>query len=356
MKLLFAVNTWGIGGSFGFSLHILKMRQALAALGVEIITDPSEPYDIAVSIIRPDFFRVLPGKPHLFFSACEFSEPTVLPSEDAKQAAAMLVPCRHNRDVFSRYFAGDVHVVQEGVDVDRFPYVERRAPADDEFRVLFNGNLDDGRKGGGHAISAWRAWAASGRMPRSAELHLKTSGLRAPDFQYFAWLNGTFIGPLPVRVPGVPSMVIDNRVLSVKELAALYGSAHVFLSPTLGEGFNLPAVESLGTGLPTILSLHTAALDYFSADIGFPLTSFYQVPFWREERGITAEASVAAGIPPDYYGSAPEEGAIIAALEEVYHGYDEALARGRRASEKMRQEFTWEIAARKFLSVAERYL
>jgi glycosyltransferase involved in cell wall biosynthesis len=151
-------------------------------------------------------------------------------------------------------------------------------------------------------------------------------------------------------------MCIDNRVLPVRELAQLYNSAHVFLSATLGEGFNLPAVEALSTGLPTILSLHTAALDYFSADIGFPLASFYQVPFWREERGITAEAAVAAGIPPDYYGSASEEDAIIAALEEVYHGYDEALARGRRASEKIRQKFTWEIAARKFLSVAERYL
>ena len=123
---------------------------------------------------------------------------------------------------------------------------------------------------------------------------------------------------------------LDNRNLPLPELVELYHSAHVLVSPSEGEGWNLVLCEAMATGMPAIASAHTAMRDYFDESVGFPVTAFEKHVFNKSE--------------PDYYGLAPTVPAIVARLQEVFDNYAEALERGRRASERM-AGFTWSAAA-----------
>jgi len=54
--------------------------------------------------------------------------------------------------------------------------------------------------------------------------------------------------------PDVASRIITLEDISVEELHALYSMAHVFLFPSLYEGFGLPALEAMACGTPVITS------------------------------------------------------------------------------------------------------
>jgi hypothetical protein len=43
-------------------------------------------------------------------------------------------------------------------------------------------------------------------------------------------------------------------------------------------------------------------------------------------------------------------------MEQIYHSYDHALGRGRRASERMHSQYTWAQAAEKFIKICEKYI
>src|SRR5262249_54099240 len=45
-------------------------------------------------------------------------------------------------------------------------------------------------------------------------------------------------------------------------LAALYGGAHCFVLPTRAEGFGMPILEAMATGLPVIVTNYSGHLDF----------------------------------------------------------------------------------------------
>jgi glycosyltransferase involved in cell wall biosynthesis len=64
-------------------------------------------------------------------------------------------------------------------------------------------------------------------------------------------------------LPAVADVVRDEKLeehvkiagfVSDQELGALYRDASVFVLPTLFEGFGMPAIESLASGTPTLVS------------------------------------------------------------------------------------------------------
>ncbi len=66
LKILWAVDGYQFnGGGYGFSIHRLKMKQALVAAGVILCFDQKDDFDIAAHIVRPDRFNPVPGKRNL---------------------------------------------------------------------------------------------------------------------------------------------------------------------------------------------------------------------------------------------------------------------------------------------------
>ena len=351
LKILWAVDGYQFnGGGYGFSIHRLKMRQALAAAGITLCFDPKDDFDVAVHIVRPDYFRPISGKCNLLFTVCEMTEPTV---DLSAHPDVLVVPCEHNKNVFAKHYPGPIEICAEGIDPALFPFYQRKEPEPGEpFRFLFFGNDFFGtRKGAGFIISAWNRWLQMGRMPQNCQLIIKTTGIPGPELQFYNAVNNEVridLGSLPASTPKLQGVVMDTRNLPVGELITLYGLAHAFVLPSCGEGWGLTLTEAMATGAPCIWTHWSAPLDYADESIGFPITDFKMIPFWRDGRGVGVG-------DPDYFGAAATETAIIQRMEQVYHGYDRALKLGKKASERMHARFKWSDAASAFINICEKY-
>lgn len=137
--------------------------------------------------------------------------------------------------------------VEEGVDEDRLTVIPLGVdsdlfrpgtlPAASPFRIIFVGQLTQ-RKGLSYLLEAFQQL----RIP-DAELLLVGRPAGPPDVWAF--------GPRVIHLPHVPRW----------QLPALYQSAHVFVLPSLVEGFGLTALEAMACGLPVILSSNTFGND-----------------------------------------------------------------------------------------------
>jgi glycosyltransferase involved in cell wall biosynthesis len=131
---------------------------------------------------------------------------------------------------------GLMHTIYDGVDIDAF-----HLPKQDETEpgaLLFVGNAEDYNKGVVYAI---RALAL---LPeRAARLYIV--GGPAGDQR---------VAPEEARRLGVEDRVeLVGRVSQV-ELAAWYRRAQILVSPSLYEGFGLPAAEAMACGTPVVAS------------------------------------------------------------------------------------------------------
>jgi len=131
-----------------------------------------------------------------------------------------------------------LRVVYNGIDTDTFrPRPEiARVPG----RVVFVGNLEDPNKGGRFLLHAM------GMLPR-AHLVVATGGVTQWD-----WLHDL------VRRHGLGGRLVLHERLSRAELAELYATAQVAVSPSLFEGFGFPAGEALACGVPLVAASGSA--------------------------------------------------------------------------------------------------
>jgi glycosyltransferase involved in cell wall biosynthesis len=342
------------------------MKEALAAAGVEITLNREENYDLAIHIMRPDYFKPIPGTRNILFTTTEYSEPTNW-SESVKDAALLVVPCSYSAEVCRKHYSGRVEVCPEGIDPVRFPFHERTEPAQGgPFQFLFVGNGAVGtagktanadRKGLDIMLSAWKNWFTSGTMPPNAQLYVKTTDMPGTELQYMkpvfeTWQPTGQVMPRgfgPSEGPALPGIIFDNRELSLSALVELYNGAHCFVLPSRGEGWGLTLTDAMATGLPSIWTHWSAMIDYADESIGYPIPE--------------AELDVRLLSPSNYKPDGEElplfgaeiknDPSLFGRMRYIYHHYDEALARGRAASARMHSRYTWRQAAERFIEICE---
>lgn len=130
-----------------------------------------------------------------------------------------------------------IRTIYDGVDLERFP-----AKRDDESELgslLFVGNAEDFNKG---VVYLLRAVAL---LPRTASMHLYLVGGPAGDQR---------VAPAEIARLGIGDRVTIVGRVSDEALAAWYRRAQIVISPSLYEGFGLPAAESMASGTPVIAS------------------------------------------------------------------------------------------------------
>jgi glycosyltransferase involved in cell wall biosynthesis len=132
---------------------------------------------------------------------------------------------------------GLMHAIYDGVDIDAFHPGARDET--EQGALLFVGNAEDYNKG---VVYALRALALLPREP-GARLYI---------------VGGP---PSPPRIASAEAarLGIEDRVTMVgrvsrEELARWYRRAQVLVSPSLYEGFGLPAAEAMACGTPVIAS------------------------------------------------------------------------------------------------------
>ena len=229
----------------GFGTADRQIRSAMQGVGHPIVPTRDEA-DIVFNFCHPHQAQISDRLPSVTYFPWESSAPRDGWIKHLEMADRVLVTSEWMQETVRKWgFEADVlhHGINQGWNmVDREPV--------EKFRFLMVG-FEALRKGGREALRAFNM-AFKGRD--DVELIIKT---KAPGMGGSFFENVTFI----------------DKDLPFEELQQLFYSCHALISPSYGEGFGMPGLDALATGMPVI---HTAGFspyaDFIHPDLRIPST------------------------------------------------------------------------------------
>jgi len=307
------------GNALGYWTHDQNLKQEVAKIA-EITRDAKN----ALFIVSPEFYNRNgnDGRIHFLFSMFEGQ---TLPEKyriPIQKADFILVPSNWVKEMFSKYFEPDrIFVVNHGVSKD-FTYKQRKYPKGKPFRYLWIG-APNPRKGWEEIINVWKYMF---QKDDTSELYIKTTNISEVDIK--------------------GNVILDGRKLPLNELVRLYHSAHCFVLPHRGEGWGMTLSEAMATGLPCIATDYSGVKDFFDSEVGYPIGYTIgegEVTFIKDK--VKEDTKIA-------YPNLEE---LVESMIDVRVNYKKALLKGKKASLRMREKFTWEKSARKLVDIIREY-
>lgn len=291
------------------------------------LTDGPTGADIALHLCPPHMFQPTQGIRNVCFTMWEAP---ILPVEYPpilSKADAIVVPSEACRKAFVKAGLQNVHSVP--LAADEIYHIQDpsrqilRGPGSNALRFLYVGSMSP-RKGAHLLAPAWRL-AFEGRHEFAPQLYMKGIG---PE------------GQRSLMTPyGDDRVVVDTRDISREALATLYAQADVFIFPSFGEGFGLPAIEAMATGC-LVVATDAGGLSEF--------VSGYTAIVVR--RPVKAE--VTYGIR--YLESVPTAESLALAMRQAYDNWGssniEAL---RNSGVKKARSFTWDHTGNSVAQILE---
>ena len=137
--------------------------------------------------------------------------------------------------------------------------------------------------------------------------------------------------------PDAPEILYLNDELPPESLPGLYTACDCLVHPYRGEGFGLPVLEAMACGLPVIVTGGGAADDFAPAHLVYRVSS--------KVRGIGRKVS-GMDLAGEGWMLEPSIAETASQMRHVFENRAEGRTRGRAASDYVRQEWTWECAAR----------
>ena len=322
------------GNSYGYATHQKNIRDALIRNGVTI----SNFADICLHITPACSFKPVIGKKNVLYTMYEMD--TLPPNwyTKFKDVDLFIVPCQQNKELFSRYTDKPIEVCSEGCDTDYFNYIDRHNRDKTNFIFLWLG-ANNVRKGWLNIAYAWEEFR---KLIPKAMLVIKTTPNRE-DTQEVCELDRE------------NSIILDSRHLGFDRegdtpaLREVYHRADAFLMPSMGEGFCLPLIEAMATGLPCIYSNTGFASDYLDDRYGYEVSAVKaDVSTW-ERLGENKEDYRRLEHFTHAIWAKPQS--IIEQMLNVYYHYDQAITKGYNASNLVRQRLTWDISAKNLIKI-----
>lgn len=332
-------------------------------------SDPAA--EVAIHITPGDFYSPIPGKKNILFTMWESSDIPAKYIVALNRCDLIIVPSRFCRDIFRKYTSVPIEVCCEGVEAGLFPFYQRIEPLIGQpFRFLWVG-ASNPRKG---YLSMLEAAKMVEQTP-DCELYLKTTVQKFERKEYLTELwakrrkiridvrDGNLSGDQSVKQmlkrarirKNIPdhgeikrmgkheNVIFDNRKLPFDELVNLYNSAHCFVLPTMGEGWGLTLCEAMATGCPCIATPVTGCADFFDDYVGYGIQhSLYEnyLPNYDVRSSVYI----------------PDTVDLITKMIKVYHNYQEALVKGKKASERIHTKFTWEQSGQRLRDIVFKFL
>lgn len=289
---------------------------------------------ISVVYGQGDVFRRATGKVRVGFTMLEvdgFPRDWV---EQANEMDEIWVPSEFNRQGFlASGLERPIHKIPLGVDTDAFhPGARRLASPTGEF--VFLANFEWGER-----KDPWlllRAFNDTFRADEPVRLLCKISN-RDPDLKL-----KTEIRNLGLRAGGGKISYLFNLDFPHAQLPMLYRSADCFLAVSRGEGWDMPLMEAMASGLPTIASDWSSHTEFVHDAIAYRLAVADTIP-------AVAKCPYYAGFR---WAKADEEH-LRHLLRHVYENQDEARAKGVAAAREMAAKWTWRHAAEKIAARLE---
>lgn len=248
---------------------------------------PDADLDAVLRIYSPFDFRASRASHTCVFITCEMGtvSPVLLGSARLRDAVAdsdvtLITPSRWSAQglVHDGADSSHIRVVPHGVDVGVYHALEseqrtalrKRLGCDGQF-VFLNTSAMTSNKGIGLLLKAFARVAQ--RHPRS---RLILKGLNSL-YRSHELLRSVAIGLSPAELRLVQPRIIylgDN--MTQYGMAELYQAADAYVSPYLGEGFNLPVLEAMACGLPVICTKGGSTEDFITDETALRIESSLQ--------------------------------------------------------------------------------
>ena len=243
--------------------------------------------------------------------------------EDAMNSMDMIfTPSKHNKKLFKKEgVTVPIEIVHLGIDPKMFPKYER--PKRSTFTFLMLATLTI-RKNPGMVLGAFLDLF---KDREDVKLLLKTQ-------------SGT-LGH--IQLPYKNIQIVDEHS-TVEQLKWYYRSADAFVFPTRGEGFGLPPMEAMATGLPTIIADHTGMAEFANSEYNYP------IPVGSLKKAIRFPkkwGNIGNWYEPDYE-------ALKRAMKDIVDNKEAAYQKGLRASDWVHKNFTFDQTAKKIVQLVQR--
>ena len=334
-NLLISLSKLGVDVS---TLTFKNNKKNLTKAGKEVSSSVFRMADVGIAYGFPNSFSSLTS--HKYKVGWTMFETTKCPSgksswagptgnwvDQTKNLDLLLSPSSYCKELFQKEgIKTPIEVVPLGVDTKMYPFIQRprRPKVKKPFTFLMLGTLTL-RKNPGYALSAFLELFKNNE---DARLILKTQ-------------DGT-LGHL--ETPHKNLIIIDRRA-TLDKMRQLYADADCFVFPTRGEGFGLPPLEAMSTGLPTIFPNHSGMMDFANDKYG------YIIEKYKEKKAVRFPKiwnDVGNWFDPDY-------NELKELMRYVYEHRDEAYDKGVRASEWVKNNWTYDHSAKKLIEVLSRF-
>ena len=139
----------------------------------------------------------------------------------------------------------------------------------------------------------------------------------------------------------LPKMKFVGQLADKHQLATLYRSCDAFVLPTRGEGWMLPGIEAMATGLPVITTGWSAMTEYMNDDNAILLDPGELVQANDPIFGATLQQGRWAN---------PDPVELANKMETLFYDLDLQKRLGSQARKDCETKWTWERSAEHFLA------
>ena len=236
--------------------------------------------------------------------------PWVMQSWVARRVDRIITGSASSADSIVQFFGlprEHIRVIYDGIDPDVFVRPEGVEPEPN--RVLFVGHTEDKNKGFRYLLEALRL--LRGRVPYHLVVVQRPRSNEAPRL---------------VEEMGLQGRVSYFEKLTTAELIRTYSRAQLLVSPSLYEGFGLPAAEAMACGTPVVATTAGALREIVEDGVS----------------GLT--------VPP---GDAV---ALSQAIEMMLSDPERCRRAGAAGARRMRERFTWHSTAEETMALYEEVL
>lgn len=303
------------GNVYGYHTASELAKRSLTEAGVEFSPDS----EICLQYTPPHWFKEFEGKINVIFSMWEAEDipPDLLGS--FRNADYVIVPSRNTKDAIRRgNVLTPVYICSQACDTEFYTYTDRKERGvGGTMRFLWVG-APNARKGYDLAIQAF--YDAFHKTDAKVEFYVKST------------LEGKEGDLTPMTKFDT---IVDTRNFSREQLRELYWSSHVLLYPSRGEGAGLPLLEAMSTGMPVIAPAYSGMRDYMLPGISYPVK-------WTL---IDCEYGVVTKV------CEVDMDDLVQTLQKVYLTLPQALIKGKKASEFVRQYHSVSAMGRTLLNI-----
>jgi hypothetical protein len=226
-----------------------------------------------------------------------------------------------------------VHVVPGGVDTNIFNSTGRKLD-EKTFKFIHVGKAEK-RKSTEQLIEAF-ANAFGGNPNVSMTMYIHNVHI-----QYFN--SYKYVYDVLDRI-GKKDIISQFNIKNfVENIADEYRSHNVAIFPSKSEGLGMPTLEAMACGVPTITTFNTAMMDYANDD------NTILIKDMSEQLVQDPHFFPIAGSHGTWL--CPSVGTISEKMKWAYDNYSEAEKIGMDAEVWVRNNYTWDLAAKEFIKI-----